>query len=229
MLDVGALTTAGAAFAAGLATGVHCVAMCGPVGCAVLGGAGQTRQNLVAGFGAYHAGRIGGYALWGALAGAIGSRALSGLGQGPALIAPWLLVGVIIAAVLRWDRLLPKFGATGRWYLRATRRVQRWPAGWRGLGLGLATPLLPCGPLYLLLTAALFTASAGRGALFGAAFAAGTIPLLALGQTAFLTLGKRLPPTVLRGVQIGIAGLAVALIIWRTLATGPAGSGICAL
>ncbi len=105
--------------------------------------------------------------------------------------------------------------------------VRQWPGTWRGLGLGLVTPLLPCGPLYLLLTAALFTADLTRGALFGAAFAAGTIPLLVLGQVAILTLGRQLPPKWLHYLQLSVAGLAVALIAWRALHGEAAFTGIC--
>ena len=147
MVDVGIITTAGAAFAAGLATGVHCVGMCGPIGCAMLGTAGQTKRQFVSGFGAYHLGRVLAYAAWASLAGAIGARALEGLGEGPARVAPWLMVAVIVAAVFRLDRWIPKSGVTGRWYLRASAKVRQWPVAWRGLGLGAVTPLLTCGPL----------------------------------------------------------------------------------
>lgn len=228
MLDVGTLTTVGAAFAVGLATGAHCVAMCGPIGCALLGRPGGSRAELFVGFGGYHLGRVMAYSLWGSAAGAVGARALEGLGEGLARLAPWAMVTLILVAILRWDRLVPKSKTLGRWYLQASASVRKWPAGSRGLGLGLITPLLPCGPLYLLLTAAMFTADAGRGALFGIAFALGTIPLLALGQTAFLALGRKLPPKALRSVQIAVSLLAVGVISWRALSTDTIGAGICA-
>jgi sulfite exporter TauE/SafE len=60
--------------------------------------------------------------------------------------------------------------------------------------LGFATPLLPCGPLYFILAAALLAGSALRGAEFMLAFGLGTVPLLWLAQSQFHRLQARLSP-----------------------------------
>ena len=92
--------------------------------------------------------------------------------------------------------------------------------------LGVATPLLPCGPLYFLLSLALFAGSALRGAETLLAFGLGTVPLLWLAQSQFHWLQARLSPLWLGRLRVTLA-LATALVIgWRLRATlglaGPA-------
>ena len=85
--------------------------------------------------------------------------------------------------------------------------------------LGLATPLLPCGPLYFLLSLALLAGSALQGAETLLAFGLGTVPLLWFAQTNYHWLRLKLGPVWLARAQSAMA-LAVALIIsWRLRAT----------
>ena len=72
------------AFVAGLLTSPHCLAMCGPIGCAVLpmGKAGSGLTPAIAG---YHAARVAAYALFGAVAqGVVGQIGVDG-GARPSL------------------------------------------------------------------------------------------------------------------------------------------------
>ena len=90
-----------------------------------------------------------------------------------------------------------------------------------GLAMGALTPLLPCGPLYLLFGAALLTGSAIRGAEFALAFGLGTVPLLWLAQQQLKHLKKRLKPATLVRVQRSLAIAAACLIAFRLWGTIP--------
>lgn len=184
-------------FAAGLASGVHCVAMCGGIVAAF-----DVRKTIpirIAGEGAFWArrlcfnvGRISTYAIAGAAAGALGGAAYAAAAT-PAQ-AVWqvaasallILIGLHLAGA---GRLLGSLEALGAplW-----RRVQ--PVAARLLGAptplhayaaGLAWGWLPCAMVYAALFAAAAAGDPLRGAAAMAAFGAGTLPfLLAAGWLA---------------------------------------------
>ena len=56
------------------------------------------------------------------------------------------------------------------------RKAYQINGGVRGLGLGLATPFIPCGPLYLIIWVAAISGSALSGGTMLAMFGLGTIP-----------------------------------------------------
>jgi len=85
--------------------------------------------------------------------------------------------------------------------------VRRLPSAWRGLVLGLATTLLPCGWLYAFAVTAAGTASPLQGALLMTAFWSGNLPvLLGLGVvlTALLGRVRRLVPILSAAVIFGV-------------------------
>jgi sulfite exporter TauE/SafE len=81
--------------------------------------------------------------------------------------------------------------------------------------LGFATPLLPCGPLYMMFALAMANGSASRGAEFAMAFGLGTLPLLWLAQTQLHWLGGRLQPATMRKLQRGLALVTAIILAWR--------------
>lgn len=85
--------------------------------------------------------------------------------------------------------------------------------------LGIATPLLPCGPLYFLLSLALLSGSALRGAETLLAFGLGTVPLLWLAQTNFQLIRVRLGPVWLARAQTFLALVVAAVLVWRLRGT----------
>ena len=85
--------------------------------------------------------------------------------------------------------------------------------------LGAATPLLPCGPLYFLLSLALLSGSALRGAETLLAFGLGTVPLLWLAQANFHWVRARLGPRTLARLQGAFALAVAALLVWRLRGT----------
>lgn len=218
MLDIVQLNSATAAFIAGLATSVHCVGMCGPIGCSLFPmGRGESSVQWAAA--TYHAARAFAYTLCGTLAGWLGSGFTDVLQIPAARILPWAFVAVMLVLAFRLDRYIPKPRAWHRLYFKISAKVRSLPRWSLGLGLGFFTPLLPCGPLYLIWAAALFSGSALAGAELGLGFALGTIPLLWVAQSGYFLLGGRMKMPALRRVQSVLALLVAGIITWRMIAS----------
>ena len=183
-MELASINSPTAAFIAGLITSLHCAGMCGPLACALMPGRGdKTDASTVSTV--YHVTRLTSYTVLGGIAGGLGRQPLAWVSQSALRWLPWLMVIFFVALALRWDRLLPRIEAFGRFnlglrgWLRGRSRVEAAAA------FGFATPLLPCGPLYFLLALALISGSALRGVEFMLAFGLGTVPLLWLAQTQF--------------------------------------------
>ena len=213
-----AINSPTAAFVAGLVTSLHCVGMCGPLSCALMPVKGD-RADAHTVSTVYHVSRMIGYAALGALAGGIGRTPLLWLSQSALRWVPWILVLIFVAIALRWDRFLPKIPALGRltWKLqgglRQRSRVQA------AATLGLATPLLPCGPLYFIVALALLSGSWMRGIEVMLAFGLGTVPLLWLAQTQFHWVRQKLSPLWLNRMRVTLALATAVVISWRLRAT----------
>jgi hypothetical protein len=168
--------------------------MCGPLACAL-------RVRPIE----YHATRLISYTLAGALCGAAGEAVAAALQGSTARIVPWMFVVVLVVLGFGLEKRIPQPRFLARPLLRA--RLNR--------SLGLLTPLLPCGPLWLVLGAAAITGSWWSSALHMAAFAAGTIPLPLLLQTQLVRAQIRLSPLVLRATQQALAFVSAGLLVWR--------------
>jgi sulfite exporter TauE/SafE len=194
--------TVPAAFAAGLAASTHCAVMCGPLQAIHLRARGAA--PLARALGEMHAGRIGAYAALGALAGATGGAWLMRL--------PPLQAGTAIQ--LSSSLALLAFGAL---QFSGRSRAGCCPpaaagAGRRWLARGALWALTPCPTLYALLPLALFSGSAGAGALLLGAFGLGTLPALGASGALLQRFGVSRAPmagAVLLGA--GLAGIAMAL------------------
>ena len=223
--ELAGITGPGTAFVAGLVTSLHCAGMCGPLACALLPGRDE-RADAQSVASVYHLSRLAGYALLGALAGGLGRLPLQWLSADVTRWLPWLLVGFFIAVALRFDRRLPRSAWLGRTYFHVSTRL-RAGSRLRAAGvLGAATPLLPCGPLYFLVTLAALSGSAVRGAEVLLAFGLGTVPLLWLAQLNFAWLRARLGPVWLGRAQVALALSVAVVLTWRLRGTlgfaGPA-------
>jgi hypothetical protein len=217
-MELAAVNSPATAFVAGLVTSLHCAGMCGPLSCTLMPGRGdRTDASTVST--AYHGARLFGYGLLGALAGGIGRAPLLWLSQSAVRWLPWVLVIFFVGLAFRWDRHLPKIAALGRltWWIqgrmRGRSRVQAAAA------LGLATPLLPCGPLYFIVALAVLSGSWLRGIEVMLAFGLGTVPLLWLAQTQFHWVREKLSPLWLGRVRMTVALATAAIIGWRLRAT----------
>ncbi len=168
------------ALATGALGSAHCAAMCGPL--AVAGCSREGAGVVTADAAGYFAGRLVAYSAVGAVMGHLGHHALCILPM--SALEGIAVAAVAIAAAYRGVSLLrgPRGAAMGLVALRAKPRragpaallAALWPR--RGLGLGLATAILPCGMLLPAWALAAGTASAPEGALVMAAFSVATLP-----------------------------------------------------
>jgi sulfite exporter TauE/SafE len=167
----------------------------------------------------YHVSRLTGYALLGGVAGGLGSAPLAFVSGTALRWIPWVLVVFFVALAFRWDRYLPKIAALGK----LTWKMQAWLRGRSrteaAVVLGVATPLLPCGPLYFLVALAMLSGSPLRGVEFMLAFGIGTVPLLWLAQTQFHWVRQKLSPLWLGRLRVGLALSTAVIIGWRLRGT----------
>ena len=167
----------GMLFAVGLATSLHCVAMCGGINIAQSAASAQrgrrpSRANLL-----YNLGRLTSYTLIGGIVGAL-SMAFSISASGKAAIQ-------LIAAAFMLIMALNLLGGFG-WLRRITPRLPEGlrarlaggAAGKSSYYIGLANGLMPCGPLQAMQLYALSSGSWWRGAMSMCCFCLGTIPLM---------------------------------------------------
>ena len=210
---------AAAMFAAGLASGVHCVAMCGGIVTAFdarktipIRERGVWPRRL-----AFNAGRISTYAGAGAVAGSLGAAAYAA-GMLPAQETLQVAVNVMLVFVGLYlagaGSLLSRVEALG---MPLWRRLQPLAARLlpavtllQSYAAGLVWGALPCAMVYAALFAATAAGSAPRGALAMAAFGLGTLPfLLAAGWfAARLRTWRRMAGALVIG--FGVFGLAQA-------------------
>lgn len=221
MTELAGISGPGTAFLAGLVTSLHCAGMCGPLACAVMPAARDDADPQTVST-VYHVARLLGYGALGALAGGVGRLPLNFLSDDVVRYLPWLLVLFFIAVAIRFDQRLPRVPILGRaygWvagYLRGSQNRSRVRAA---AALGLATPLLPCGPLYFLVSLALLSGSAVRGAETLLAFGLGTVPLLWFAQTNYHWLRLKLGPVWMARAQTTLALVIAGILAWRLRST----------
>jgi len=190
------LSTLMAAFVVGLATSLHCTVMCGPLVCALRVPPLQ-----------YHLSRLISYTVVGALCGLVGQGVTRFIRSDMAHVVPWAFAAVLLLIGLGLDKRIPQPRFLSAWLIRL--KLNR--------SLGLLTPLIPCGPLWLVFATAALSGSWWMGATHMVAFTVGTIPLPWLLQTQAARLQKRFTPATLRRTQQSIAIISAAIIAWRTI------------
>ncbi len=218
MFEPPEITSAATALLAGLVTSLHCVGMCGPLACMLMPTRREEGDPLTIST-LYHAGRILSYSALGALAGGLGDFTAGFIENEVIRWLPWLMVVFFIGMAFQWERHLPKLMALARFSLRLQTWLRSRPRTQAGFALGVATPLLPCGPLYFALAAALISGSWLRGLEFMFTFALGTIPLLWLAQSRYQWLRTRLSPGWIVRLRISLALVAAAMVAWRLRST----------
>jgi sulfite exporter TauE/SafE len=172
----------------GLASGAHCVGMCGGIVTAF--SAPQPllpARSLWRGQLAFNAGRVSSYAAAGAIAGLIGSGAYA-IAAAPAQAFLHTLASLMLVLV---GLYLAGFSGAATWLERIGaplwRRLQPLAVRLRAhsFAAGAVWGWLPCGLVYGALATAAATGDPARGALAMLAFGLGTLPwLLAAGMAA---------------------------------------------
>jgi sulfite exporter TauE/SafE len=213
-----------AMFGAGLASGVHCVAMCGGIVAAFDAGArpvipirpARQPDAALRRF-AFNAGRIGTYAAAGAVAALLGMATYSaGVLPGQQALGIVIAVALLLMglALLGFGRVLAPLEALGLplWRRLAPRAAAMLSARapFHAFAAGALWGFLPCAMVYAALGAAAFAGSPLRGALAMLAFGLGTLPfLLAAGWLASrIRAWRRVAGALLLG--FGAFGLAHA-------------------
>jgi sulfite exporter TauE/SafE len=220
-----------AVFLIGLLGGVHCAGMCGGIVSALSLQMPESAARTGAAWPihlAYNLGRIGSYAIAGALIGSLGSLGM--------LLNNWLPVQRIlyVAANLMMVALgLYLTGLTqtlafaeraGQWLWRrvqpATRRFLPVRGMAQALPLGMLWGWLPCGLVYSVLTMAMLSGSAARGAAIMLAFGLGTLPNLML---AGLLLVRFRNVVQGRALRLGSGLIVLGFGVWGLFTAGALG------
>ena len=211
----GVLALAGTVLGSSLLGSAHCAGMCGGLALAAIGPDDGARAPRQVG---YHGGRLVSYAALGVVAGLVGqvvddAGVLVGVQRVAAVVAGVMIALFGLATVLRALGVRVPSAGVPRPLIVAAQRVHVWtlrlPPKHRGVPIGLATPLLPCGWLYAFAAIAAASASPWLGALIMGAFWLGTVPAVVLASNgarlAFARLGRGAP------VAAGLAMIAVGV------------------
>lgn len=217
-MEFAAINSPAAAFVAGLVTSLHCAGMCGPLACTLMP-VKKDRADAHVVSSLYHGSRLFSYALLGGLAGGLGRTPLTWLNDGALRWLPWVMVLFFVGLALRWDKHIPRPLFVTRWLIKLNPHLRSASKTKSAVALGLATPLLPCGPLYFILALALLSGSAVRGVEFMLAFGLGTVPLLWLAQSQFHWVRNRLSPLWFDRARLTLALTSALIVGWRLRST----------
>jgi sulfite exporter TauE/SafE len=210
-----------AALVAGLATSLHCAGMCGPIACG-LGTLAKSEGERLTAASLYHGTRLLSYGIIGGICGALGQQPLKWFFNSPVVLLPWVMVGVLLIMAFGLDKKVPRPAILNRFTARARFKACRLSAYGGASAMGLLTPFLPCGPLYLVFGAALLAGSAAKGAEFTLAFGLGTVPLLWLAQHQFHRIRAKLTPLAMSRLRRGLALVTAVVLAMRLQGTLPA-------
>jgi sulfite exporter TauE/SafE len=183
------------AFLAGLAGSPHCVVMCG----AFASACARPARGLVP----WHAGRLLGYGILGAVAGAVGAVI-----PGPSWLPPVLAVVLLCWFAAALAGLLPEPPLRLPGAATAGRLLQEDRGMAARFAFGIVNGFVPCGLVYSALSVPVALASPGAGAVAMLAFGAGTLPSLSI---AALTIRRFAPRTIAGRRLLALAVLCAGL------------------
>lgn len=210
-----------AVFLIGLLGGVHCVGMCGGIVSALSMQTVRTPRSAST-FPlhlAYNLGRISSYVIAGALVGAIGSFGLLFKDMLPVQMALYIAANLMMIALgLYLTGFTQSLAMTERLGQSLWRHIQPYTRRFlparsvaQAYPLGLLWGWLPCGMVYGVLTVALLSGSAQRGAATMLAFGLGTLPNLLL---AGMLLQRLRSVVQAPYVRMGSGLLVIAFGVW---------------
>ncbi len=200
--------------ALGAISSFHCVGMCGPIAFA-LPVQLLPQQQRVIGIILYNLGRITTYSLLGLIVGLFGRQIfIAGYQQVFSIIAGVMVLVILVGNVLQ--RKIIRIGFIERSKVRLQKIVAAQLKRKSLLSMytiGLANGFLPCGLVYLALTAAMAAGSLQNGIVFMSAYGAGTLPaMFAISYFgAFINLTTR--NAIKKMLPYGIAIVGILLIL----------------
>ncbi len=211
-----------AVFLIGLLGGVHCAGMCGGIVSALtlqIPGKGDTTGPAWTLHLAYNLGRIGSYAIAGALMGALGSLGLLLNKALPVQMILYVAANLMMVALgLYLTGLTQTLAFTeraGQWLWQrvqpATKRFLPVRSVAQAFPLGMLWGWLPCGLVYSVLTMAILSGSAARGAAIMLSFGLGTLPNLML---AGLLLVRFRDVVQGRALRLGAGLIVLSFGLW---------------
>jgi len=203
-----------AAISLGLLGSLHCIGMCGPIALALPVHNKAPREKIISIL-LYNSGRIITYSLFGLAFGSVG-QTFSFFGYQQIFS---IFIGALVLLVLLFPRFLSFSKLESKSYKwlssvknKMTRLFHR--HGLRSfLGIGLLNGLLPCGMVYMAIAGAAATGSVLKGALFMAAFGAGTLPLMMALNYFSHTVGLKARNLLRKAVPVTVAVMALLLIL----------------
>jgi sulfite exporter TauE/SafE len=134
-----------------------------------------------------------------------------------ARVAPWALLLALVLMALGVDRRVP----APRFLLRLSLKVRLKQS------LGWLSPLIPCGPLWLMLGVAAASGTVADGALLLLSFSVGTVLVYAPLVAGWSHLQGLCSPHWMERTRQGLVWTAVALMAWRL--GNPSSDGCCGL
>lgn len=198
-------------FLLGIGSSLHCLGMCGPLLMAVPfpeSGSGKGFKLL------YLLGKALAYGVLGAMMGILGLKSIWGEAQQYVSIA----AGVFILLMVLFPLLKPKafrfpFQKTFSSVFNRMKSQARW---WHFMQLGFLNGLLPCGMVYVALTAALASGGPLDGFIAMMLFGLGTAPVLWIlvlmkGKLSFSLRQKLKPISVALSLVVGLLLVARGL------------------
>lgn len=234
MVDSPVLGIALGGFTLGLASGVHCVGMCGGIVAAfssqrnivhvVRDSRAATGPRRLALLALFNTGRVGAYSLAGAVAGAVGGAAAYAGAAMDFQVALFALANLMLVGMgLYLAGLSPALARLERLGAPLWRRLQPLAAGFlpadtplRAVVAGSLWGWIPCGLVYGMLATAVAAGSAANGAIAMLAFGLGTLPNLMLAGIAFSRIQRLASHPAARRIAgglvlgFGLVGLARA-------------------
>lgn len=204
----------GSMFLLGLGGSLHCLGMCGPLVMAVPFPKSKetTATKLL-----YFFGKALAYGILGIIVGLLGLKAVWGESQ--RFIS--IFAGTLIILMVIFPLIKPKSGKFKfqKTFQEIFRKIKEQPKWYHFFQLGFLNGLLPCGMVYMALTAALASGGPLKGFFAMLAFGVGTTPILwglaVLKTNVKFDLKKKLRPlTVLLSILVGV------LLIFRGLNLG---------
>ncbi len=205
------------AFMTGLLASGHCVGMCGSLVSAFFLRMGDKAQGFMP-YAAYHAARLGVYAMAGIAAAALG-MALVGTGilgkaQGILQIAAGLIVillglDILGIGLFRLPLLRVPISLFQGIFLRAT---ERGVIAGSAMG-GLLNGIMPCSLTLAMAVKATTAPSPLEGGMLMLAFGAGTLPSMIFVATIFRALGARARGLLMKAAALFVIGLGLFTLV----------------